>query len=218
VIVDTDLSLSQEFINYIESTGITREIPSITVAGISKEFVDDCFEAHKSKPHQNFSTIVYYGNLSFDNYKEGHSKNPIAVAILNEIRQNQTIDGRQFYGTVIAKKTDALLESCEYADLDFVPRENREMIWNQLLRSGISLNVSKDLYIKEGFVPARVYESIIFGIVPVSYNWGYAPMSFQTIDQFFEICKFIIDCSKEDYFKILTRIAKSLTEVPSSDK
>jgi hypothetical protein len=223
VIVDTDLSLSKEFIDFLEEKGITREIPSITVAGISQEFANFCLATHSEVPtdlpKRELNNIMYYGNLSFDNYKDGHSKNPIALEIIDNISSTETIDGRSFRGVIAAKPTPELngIIDC-YLRLELIPRADRGKIWQFLLSCGVSLNVSKDLYLEKGFIPARVYESIIFGIIPVSYKWGYSPMSFETPHQFFEICKFIIDCSREDYLKILTRIANSLTEVPGQDK
>jgi hypothetical protein len=56
-----------------------------------------------------------------------------------------------------------------------------------------------------------VYESIIFGVIPVSYMKGHhSAMTFETVDDFFEICKFLSECSSGDYFKILREIAKAL--------
>jgi hypothetical protein len=92
-----------------------------------------------------------------------------------------------------------------------IPRQNREEIWNSFTNSLVSINVSKDLYLQVGFTPARVYESIIFGVIPVSYMKGHHPaMTFETVDDFFEICKFLSECSAGDYFKILRETAKAL--------
>ena len=71
--------------------------------------------------------------------------------------------------------------------------------------------MSKDLYLKECFIPARVYESVIFGTIPISYKIGSQPaLTFHTVSEFEEICKFLKDCSGADYFKILSQIADSL--------
>jgi hypothetical protein len=83
VILDTDLSLSPEFLNHIQSLGISHEIPSVTFPGIGQGFLSSCLEVHRSASVKRDRSVFYYGNLSFDNYKEGHSKNPIINTINN---------------------------------------------------------------------------------------------------------------------------------------
>ena len=213
VILDTDLSLSAGFLHTISELGISRQIPSITMPGCSKEFMDSCLAVHEKFSNKSPNYIMYYGNLSFDNYKEGHSKNPIINDIISEIDNTSKFDGCPFTMTVAAKQ-DPTLESWidTMSNVALCPRENREAIWENLQFAQVSVNVSKDLYLKEGFIPARVYESIIFGTIPVSYkDQRFHPaMSFETVDDFFEICKFISDCSRGDYYKILTQIASRL--------
>lgn len=213
VILDTDLSLSPSFLLTISELGISRQIPSITMPGCSKEFMDACLAVHEKFSNKAPNYIMYYGNLSFDNYKEGHSKNPIINDIISEIDSTSKFDGRPF-SMMVAAKSDQPLENW-IGNLDRVslcPRYNRASIWENMQFARVSVNVSKDLYLKEGFIPARVYESIIFGTIPVSYkDQRFHPaMSFETVDDFFEICKFISDCSRGDYYKILTQIASRL--------
>jgi hypothetical protein len=74
IILDTDLSLSESFLNTIKELGLSREIPSITMPGMSKSFIDDCLQIHEKNQDYRTTNLMYYGNLSFDNYKEGHSK------------------------------------------------------------------------------------------------------------------------------------------------
>ena len=96
-------------------------------------------------------------------------------------------------------------------NVSLVGRECRDLIWEKFRSSRVSINVSKDLYLKEKVIPARVYESIIFGVIPVSYKSGPHPaMTFETVEDFWEICKFLAECTHEDYMKILKDCAKTL--------
>jgi hypothetical protein len=212
VILDTDLSLSESFLSTIEALGISREIPSITMPGMSKSFIQDCLKIHENSTESPYMNLMYYGNLSFDNYKEGHSKNPIINDIIQSVDQTQMFDGTPFTMSVAAKK-DLSLENWIGAmnRVSLTAREDRARIWQNFSDSIVSVNVSKDLYIKEQFIPARVYESIIFGVIPVSYKWGQHPaMTFETVEDFWEICKFLAECSRKDYLKILRHCADQL--------
>jgi hypothetical protein len=113
----------------------------------------------------------------------------------------------------VAAKKDLGLENWigKMNKVSLIAREDRERIWEHFRLSMVSVNVSKDLYIKEKFIPARVYESIIFGTIPVSYKWGQHPaMTFETVEDFWEICKFLAECSRKDYLKILRHCADQL--------
>lgn len=211
VILDTDLSLSESFLETITKLGISREIPSITMPGISKSFLNSCMSVH-SEPTER-SGMVYYGNLAFDNYKEGHSKNPIISSIIQKIDEVEKFDGSKFKLAVCCKR-DSMIENwiSSMQRVNLISRQNRNLIWQAMSTSLVSINVSKDLYIKERFIPARVYESVIFGVVPVSYKTPqlHPALSFNDEYEFFEICKFIEECSPADYFNLLTKVADSL--------
>lgn len=212
IILDTDLSLSESFLNTIEELGLRREIPSITMPGMSKGFIEDCLKVHENSTEDRPNNLMYYGNLSFDNYKEGHSKNPIINDIIQSVDSTQMFDGTQFTMSVAAK-SDLSLENWigKLNRVSLVPREDREFIWEHFSHSIVSVNVSKDLYLEKKFIPARVYESIIFGTIPVSYKWGQHPaMTFETVEDFWEICKFLAECSRKDYLKILRHCADQL--------
>jgi len=215
VIIDTDLSLSDSFLKKIEELGISREVPSITMPGMSRGFIDACLSIHEQDeaPVSPFGTqLFYYGNLSFDNYKAGHSKNTIINDIIESVDSTKMFDGTPFTLTVAAKKDQKLADWIKpMTGVSIIGREDRETIWNHFQGANVSINVSKDLYLKEGFIPARVYESIIFGVIPVSYKSGQHPaMTFETVQDFWEICKFLAECSRADYFKILKASAESL--------
>ena len=212
VIIDTDLSLSESFLETIKVLGLSREIPSITMPGMSKGFIDDCLQIHEKNQDRRTTNLMYYGNLSFDNYKEGHSKNPIINDIIQSVDSTQMFDGTPFTMSVAAK-IDLSLENWigQMEKVSLIAREDREFIWEHFSYSMVSVNVSKDLYLKEKFIPARVYESIIFGTIPVSYKWGQHPaMTFETVEDFWEICKFLAECSRKDYLKILRHCADQL--------
>jgi len=212
VIIDTDLSLSESFLETISELGLSREIPSITMPGMSKRFMDACLEIHEKQQETRPTNLIYYGNLVFDNYKEGHSKNPIINDIIQSVDSTEMFDGTQFTMSVAAKKDLSLENWISKMDkVSLIARDERISIWEHFEMSLVSINVSKDLYLRERFIPARVYESIIFGVIPVSYKSGQHPaMTFETVDDFWEICKFLAECSRKDYLKILRQCAESL--------
>lgn len=212
IILDTDLSLSPQFLNYIHKLGIQIVIPSVDIPGIGQKFLDVCMELHSKVDWKRPNHIMFYGNLSFENYKQGHEKNPIINEIIEKVGQVKMFDQSEFTMTVAAKETSKLTDWIESLRcVEFIPRTNRDAIWTMMKSSIVSVNVSKDLYLEKNFIPARVYESIIAGVIPVAYRSGFHPaMEFETVDEFFEICKFLAECSPEDYFKILSKIASSL--------
>lgn len=213
IILDTDLSLSPDFLETAKRMGLRREIPSVTMRACSKRFIEHCLALHKEVEYKRQNHLTYYGNLSFENYKEGHSKDPIIRTIIDQMDSVQKFNGEKFTMTVAAKSTPALEDWInQKSQVRLCPRQNRDEIWDSLLHSLVSVNVSKNIYIKEGFKPARVYESLMLGVIPVSYKDPslHPAMSFETVDEFFEICKFLSECSHEDYQKILNQIVSSL--------
>lgn len=220
VIIDTDLSLSESFLRKIEELEISREVPSITMPGISKDFIESFLSIHEQSAEpttlSSGTQLIYYGNLSFDNYKAGHTKNTIINDIIESVDSTKMFDGTPFKLTVAAKLDPKLVDWIKpMAGVSIIGREEREAIWNHFQLSKVSINVSKDLYIQQKFIPARVYESIIFGVIPVSYKWGQHPaMTFDTVQDFWEICKFLAECPREDYLKILRSCAESLYRNP----
>lgn len=213
VIIDTDLSLSEDFMETSSRLGLDREIPSITMRACSKRFIEECLVLHSQHEYRRQPHLTYYGNLSFENYKSGHSKDPIIVDIIDAIDDVHKFTGEKFTMTVAAKSTQSLEDwIAAKSQVRLCPRQNREEIWDSLLHSLVSVNVSKNLYLNAGFKPARVYESLMLGVIPVSYKDPsiHPAMSFETVDEFFEICKFLSECSHADYQKILSQIVNSL--------
>jgi hypothetical protein len=218
VIVDTDLSLSESFLATIETLGITREIPSITIKGLGGNFLSDCLQLHGKSTSKRSQHLMYYGNLDFSNYKEGQSKDPIVLKVLESVSGIKMFDGTGFDLTIAAKRTPDL-EAYASNLGNFIGRQERDMIWDSFTSTLACINVSKGLYLEKGFTPARVYESVIFGTVPVSYNpTGTGPMEFRNVDDFTEICKFLAECSPADYHKVLFNESLKLATAESSDK
>jgi hypothetical protein len=209
IILDTDLSLSEEFRTKAADLGLTIEIPSVTMRACSRRFLEDCLAVHVSESWKRPDHLTYYGNLSFENYKTGHSKDPIIRDIIDSVESAEKFNGDKFTLTVAAKVTQELEEwIAPKMHVVISPRQERSEIWNSLLHSLVSINVSKNLYLERGFTPARVYESLMLGAIPVSYKDSrlHPAMSFETVDQFFEICKFLSECSADDYNKLLTQM------------
>ena len=211
IVLDTDLSLSDTFKNRLDEIGIEVMIPSIHFPGVSKNFLNECLDIHANQLTKE-ANIIFYGNLDFMNYKSGHHKNPIIFDIINEVEHQFMFDQRIFRMTLATKDTSSIRECTKGMNLvTVIPRTDRAKIWQHLCNSIVSINVSKDLYLDRGFIPARIYESIIAGVIPVCYKSGFHPaMTFNSVDEFYEICKFLIDCSPADYQKILYSIASTL--------
>jgi hypothetical protein len=216
VILDTDLSLSEPFMTVCKNLGITIETPSITYPAIGPDFLADCMHYHNQNPIRRGTHMVYYGNLDFSNYKTGHSKNPIVFDLIDRVPHMTMFNGESFSLDVIVKESkdliDRLGELVINGQVGVIYRNSRERIWESLSKSAISINVSKDLYIERGFTPARVYESLIFGSIPVSYKMSYHPaLSFDNVEHFEEISKYIAECSTTDYLSLYNKLAVSMS-------
>ena len=212
VILDTDLSMPTEFIECITKLGIQIEVPSVTVNGIGDRVLADCLEFHSKELYKRSTSLFYYGNLDSSNYKDGHAKNQIIHDIIRETQHVSTFTGNEFRLTVAAKETFELSDYLIKNRTALIPREDRLFIAQVMVPSLVSINVSKDLYLASGFTPARVFESIALGVIPVSYKRSHHPaMAFNTTAEFFEICKFLADISPIDYFKILSKMTESIS-------
>lgn len=214
VVIDTDMSLSEEMIATLSNLKIKIEIPSITIPGISRYFLGVCMDIHKKQIEsaKKPPVLTYHGNLDSNNYKQGHSKNQIIFEIIESVNHEFTFDQTTFELILATKITDFTTKLVEKMPrVKLVPRQNRELIWAALSGSLASINVSKDLYLEKNFIPARVYEAIMAGIIPVSYKQSSVKaMSFDTVNDFFEICKFLKECSPADYFKVFSKLAEPL--------
>jgi len=199
IVLDTDLSMPKNFTSWLKKEGIRILIPSIDFAPMSKNFAKELLTINANRRVLN--DAIYYGNLSFGNYKKGHSKNNIVNDCIHWLHNVSHFE--ENYCLTIAGKVDN-----HFKNIHIIPRTEREKIWFHFESARLCLNVSKDLYCERKFVPARVYESLLFGVIPVSYNmpYIYPAMSFDNIEQFEEIAKFILELSQDDYYSIYSKV------------
>lgn len=191
IILDTDLSLPKSF--YDTYKGLVEiVIPSIHFPGISKEFLHSCREAHK-KEYKKYNSTVFYGNIDTSSYKEGNQKSPILLDALHALNaQYNTVEPKPTEKLVIiGKESDSSIISGEV--IKCVPRFDRKRIFSILEDSAVMLNITKDKYDERHFIPARIYEALIFGMIPVSYNfkWLSPTFSFNNITDLLEIIKYL---------------------------
>jgi hypothetical protein len=198
IILDTDLSLSKKFVEKYRGL-VTIVIPSIDFPAISGSFLKDCYDANVEnweKKSKGLNT-VYYGNVDTSKYKEGNQKN----AILGQaIRRIEEMKDREDTLTLICKREDysgAVINTALNIHID---RNDRIGIFNSLAMSNIMLNVTKDKYNDLEFIPARIYEAIIFGMIPVSYKFEFmhTAFSFNDLEDLEEIYLYLKDCSHQD--------------------
>lgn len=201
IILDTDLSLSEHFTTKYEEF-VTIVIPSIDFPGISSDFLEDCVATNIEnwdEKHDGLCT-VYYGNINTSNYKNGNQKNEILGDAIRHIEKMN--DGKEDALSLICKREDyegAVLHPDVNRNLH-IERYDRHIIFGTLLASNIMLNVTKDKYNDNRFIPARIYEAIIFGLIPVSYKFEFmsTAFSFNSIEDLEEIYLYFKECSKED--------------------
>jgi hypothetical protein len=214
VILDTDLSLEPEFVEFCKSKGITFEIPSIDYPNVSFDFIKACEKVwlESTDRFSQNDNILYYGNISFGNYKAGHAKNPIVVDAIQTSAKFKSFTGKS-YKVAVAGKIDSSLES-DFSEscISLVKRYNRAEIWSEYEKSTLSLNISKDLYLERGFYPARVYESLIFGSIPVSYGDYriHEALGFKDLTKLEEILAFFKDSSPSDRASIYSKCISNL--------
>jgi hypothetical protein len=195
IILDTDLSLPQSFIEDSH-----EKYTIITPLGISKEFLMRCVDINmKSTPGDKINASVFYGNIDTSSYKAGNEKNPILLEVLEETVQKLS-------DLILIAKKDFVYDLGETPNeynLVSLPRSERSQIWNILACSKIMINVSKDKYDSAHFIPARIYEALIFGMIPVSYrfDWLSSTFSFNDVTDYSEIVKYLTEIDHEDFKK-----------------
>jgi hypothetical protein len=200
-ILDTDLSLSDAFLDSQDLYGFTRIIPSIDMPGIGSYFAKCCLDINRTRVSTSARApkILYYGNLDFTNYKAGHHKNPIVLDLLDKLADHTLFNGDRLNVIHAGKPVSDTRVSLQ------IPRTERKVIWHSFAESVIaSINISKDLYIEKGFLPARVYEAAMFGIVTVSFNDKslHPAMGFNTVDEAVEQLTYLSEISDIDYFNL----------------
>ena len=214
IILDTDLSLSPEFIEFCKAKGISFEIPSIDYPNVSKDFIKDCEKIwlEETDRFANNDRLFYYGNISFGNYKKGHAKNPIVVDAIKKAGEFKSFTGKKYEVSIAGKLDIDLARDFSEIGASLIQRSEREQIWNQYCASTLSLNVSKDIYVERGFYPARVYESLIFGAIPVSYKDYriHEALGFNDLIKFEEILAFFKESGPEDRAAIYSKCISNL--------
>lgn len=193
IVLDTDLSLPESFHrNY--GAIVTVIIPSIDFPGISQRFLLECVEIHHTDYNKE-KISVFYGNIDTSSYKSGNSKSSILPEVI------------YWLGT---RGENKLIVISKEKDFDNLPdhtigikRNNRKRIWRALEESLIMINVTKEKYNDVKFIPARIYEAMIFGMIPVSYKFNFLneTFSFETMEDLQEIIKYLEECEPEDLKK-----------------
>jgi hypothetical protein len=220
IILDTDLSLSTKFIDLYDSQ-VTIIIPSIHINGISDRFLQSCISINtESKCYTN--SAVYYGNIDTSNYKAGNNKS----LILNEVLDATGFSSPKYVDdnslTLICKPNDYV---GWLGDRDpFIPviknihRSRRSDIFSELEQSSIMINVTKDKYNDVRFIPARIYEALIFGLIPISYKfkWLSSVFSFETIEDYREILYYLYDIEHDDKIAAYKRFVQDYRKYSDS--
>jgi len=215
-IVDTDLSLPASFKSFAEDHGIKIIVPSIDFPGISEEFASSFIELNLKEKFKGglSSNVIFYGNVDANNYKAGHEKSQILKDVLFETERVKTFTGKSPKLSIVAKITPELREDFEESNTHLIERGNRLVAWDTFKNSNVCLNVTKNKYNQYRFIPARIYEAVIFGAIPVSYNfsWLEPGLSFESEFQYSEVLKFLMDLSTEEqgdlYKKIALKVAR----------
>lgn len=196
-ILDTDLSLSPNFIKKYEDH-ITILIPSIDFPGISRRFLEDCAEININSNKPALSS-VFYGNINTSNYKSGNSKSDILPESLAWISDYHSSEN--YFGHI--ENLSSFYVICKESDFNFtkvnthnIKRNDRVKIWETLEDSRIMVNITKEKYDDHKFIPARIFEAMIFGMIPVSYkfNWLCPAFSFDNLDDLNEIYTYLSEC------------------------
>lgn len=206
-VLDTDLSLPDEFLEAASEYGVKRIVPSIDMPGIGSNFLKDVMEIHTTKGlSKTRNQIMYYGNLDFKNYKAGHAKNPIIFDLINQLHSYRKFNGSGFSVIHAGKPAEGITVSRT------INRTYRAEIWQEFSDSIASINISKDLYIDKGFLPARVYEAIMFGTVTVSFmdKTLHPSFGFTTVEQAIEQITYLSEIHADDYLKVLESQAKAI--------
>lgn len=203
IILDTDLSLPPSFYAKYEDK-VSVKIPSIDFKGISDRFLNACVAIHKDSDYSSrASSAVFYGNINTSNYKSGNSKSEMLNDALHYFFSRVEYFNDDF--TVISKSSD-FDEICE-TGASGIYRNSRYNIWAALEQNLIMLNVTKEKYNEQRFIPARIYEAMIFGMIPVSYKFNFLceTFSFNTIEDLNEIVLYLKECEADDLKKAYLR-------------
>ena len=196
IILATDLSLSDKFVEQTKDF-VTILIPSIDFPGISNMFLVDCVNLNLAQSKKGISS-VFYGNIDTSKYKSGNSKSEILPEALEWIGRMHWSKDEDFY--LVCKKNDfdSLLNN--HSTTHHVDRKDRSTIWATLESSRIMVNITKEKYNALRFIPARIFEAMIFGMIPISYKFNFLcpAFSFETIEDLSEIYMYLSECDDSE--------------------
>jgi len=195
IILDTDLSLSDKFIEQIKDF-VTILIPSIDFPGISNMFLVDCVNLNLTQSKKGVSS-VFYGNIDTSKYKSGNAKSEILPEVLSWITRNHWSKDEAFFIICKKKDFDSMLDN--KSTTHHIDRRDRSLIWEILESSRVMINVTKEKYNDRKFIPARIFEAMIFGMIPVSYKFDFIcpAFSFNDLDDLFEIYAYLSECEED---------------------
>jgi hypothetical protein len=191
IILDTDLSLSDTFVEQTKDF-VTILIPSIDFPGISNMFLVDCIGLNIVQSKKGLSS-VFYGNIDTSKYKSGNSKSEILLDSLKWISRNHWSKDEELY--LICKKND--FDSLpNMPSANHIDRKDRSKIWETLESSRLMVNITKEKYNDRKFIPARIFEALIFGMVPISYKFNFLcpAFSFDNLEDLEEIYIYLSEC------------------------
>jgi hypothetical protein len=197
IILDTDLSLSELFTDKFSSQ-VTILQPSIDFPGISESFLEDCVSVNVKNYHTKEKSLVFYGNIDTSSYKSSNAKDPILLEALDSLSFKK--DDRLLPLTIISKSADF----SKFSDnTKCIERHHRCLIWDELENSTVMLNITKEKYNSNKFIPARIYEAMIFGMIPISYKFEFLSktFSFETLEDLEEILIYLSECDSSDLIK-----------------
>ncbi|CAB4159344.1 hypothetical protein UFOVP699_92 [uncultured Caudovirales phage] len=212
IILDTDLSLSEKVKEKLGKVA-TFMIPSIDFPGVSNRFLKECQSIHSTK-WEKTKTIgsVFYGNIDTSKYKKGNNKSDALLNIVKWINSYHNIVGTENPFYVVCKKND-FTDNFSGSDKNtfHINRNHRELIWGALESSSIMINVTKEKYNEKKFIPARIYEAMIFGMIPVSYKFDFLcpAFSFEKIEDLIEIYKYLFEIEPDEIHQAYEHFVKS---------
>lgn len=234
LIVDTDLALPKIFIDdvinahdNVKIIGLgdvskaypnldkTKILHNIPLYGISTAFMNGIYKNFEEQPNllahykQNNKILLYYGNVAFSNYKEGHTKNYEVLEYLIKLTEEKIFS--KMNGYIIGKVEDKRF----IADFGHINRYDRDKICAIHKQARLSVNISKILYEKTDFNPARLTESWVYGILPLTYSsdgtyQNNRTLVFKNYTEFLECVKlYLIDTEINDYYRMFMQAMKN---------
>jgi len=187
-ILDTDLSITYD-----------NQLSYLKIQKLDTNVILKYMQKYKKIKKENY--IIYHGNIDTSSYNKGHSKSKFIYYFLSTIPQHDVM--HRYY---IASKN-----KINFRNTIFIPRYNRKQIHNIYSTSKYSINITKNLYTEKHFIPARIFESLMYYSLPLSYNFDFLLpyLSFHNITQYLEVLKYFD--SIETYDKVFNDLLDKIT-------